>query len=93
MGWCSGTIAFDAVCGILLSGEPIDKKQFLAKFIHELEMEGWDCQTDSDYFRHPLVQEAFLEAHPDWAEWLEEESRDELSRRERENQNGQKESN
>lgn len=64
MGWCSATIIFDEVVGALLDGK--DKKEAIKALIQELEDNDWDCQSDSDYFEHPLIDEIFKELHPDW---------------------------
>lgn len=68
MGWCSGTEIFDQIAKIVLSDEPLDKKATLKAVINSLENGDWDCQTDSEYFEHPLVQEIFREMHPRWFE-------------------------
>lgn len=69
MGWCSGTEIFDAVASALLDQEKTpDKRAILSGLIDDLENMDWDCQSDSDYYDHPLVQELFREKHPDWFE-------------------------
>jgi hypothetical protein len=68
MGWCSGTRVFDVVAEALLSEEPVDKKAILKSIISQLEDMDWDCQQDSDYYEHPLVQEVMREMHPRWFE-------------------------
>lgn len=68
MGWCSGTIIFDEIAKIVLSDEPLDKKATLKAVIESLENGDWDCQSDSEYWKHPLVQEIFRELHPRWFE-------------------------
>lgn len=68
MGWCSGTIVFDKVCDLLLSDEKIDKKEFLDSLICELWDLEWDCEQESEYWDHPLVQEVFKERRPEWFE-------------------------
>lgn len=67
MGWCSGTEIFDAVVPAIL-GDEIDKKKTLAALICALEDLDWDCQGDSSYYGHPLVQEVMRELHPRWFE-------------------------
>lgn len=66
MGWCSATRIFDSVAGVLLDDKDIDKKEALETLIAALEDGDWDCQGDSDYYDHPLVQEIFKELHPNW---------------------------
>ena len=77
MGWCSGTDVFDVVCEAMLDSKNInidpDKhiavsntKEVLKKVIVELEEMDWDCQRESEFWKQPIVQEAFKELHPDW---------------------------
>lgn len=66
MGWCSATIIFDKVVGALLDDK--DKKEAIKALIEALEDNDWDCQSDSDYFDHPLIKEIFKELHPSWFE-------------------------
>ena len=68
MGWCSGTEIFDQIAAIILSDKPLDKKATLKTVIKSLEDGDWDCQQDSAYYDHPLVQEAMKELHPHWFE-------------------------
>lgn len=68
MGWCSATIIFDKVAGALLDDQPPDKKSVLKVVIDALEDGDWDCQQDSAYWSHPLIQEIFREMHPRWFE-------------------------
>jgi len=68
MGWCSGTEVFDQIAEIVLSDKPLDKKATLKAVIDSLENSDWDCQSDSAYYDHPLVQEVFKEMHPHWFE-------------------------
>lgn len=57
MGWCSGTPIFDTVCGEVLKLEVSKavKERILSKLIGAMEDHDWDCQGDSDYYDHPLV--------------------------------------
>lgn len=66
MGWCSGTRIFDAVCDGLLSDEPKSKHEQLTDLITALEDGDWDCQQDSIFWDHPMVQAAMRELHPSW---------------------------
>jgi hypothetical protein len=68
MGWCSGTYVFDAICTALFDGEAIDKKALLEHVINTLQAADWDCEMDSVYWDHPLVQEIFKERNPEWFE-------------------------
>lgn len=62
MGWCSGTVVFDAVCDALLGEDKeVDKKYALRALIDVLHDEDWDCESESEYFNHPLVKEAFCD--------------------------------
>ena len=66
MGWCSATLIFDNVCDGLLE----DTIRALAV---ALEDGDWDCQQDSAYWGHPIVQKVMRELHPSW---FEDEERD-----------------
>lgn len=68
MGWCSATIIFDQIAQIILDDKPIDKKTVLRTVIDSLEEGDWDCQHDSEYWDHPLVQEIMRDKHPHWFE-------------------------
>lgn len=68
MGWCNGTEIFDVVCAGLLEDPPASKEEILKDLIEVLEDEDWDCQNESAYFEHPLVQAAFKDLHPNWFE-------------------------
>lgn len=73
MGWCSGTILFDSVLDYVLGdGKDADPKELIKYLINTLEDMDWDCQTDSDYFNHPLVRECFIELDPIWDECYKE---------------------
>lgn len=68
MGWCSATYIFDNVAKALLSDEPVDKKETLMKLAETLREQDWDCESDSDYWDHPVVREIFMELEPEWFE-------------------------
>ena len=68
MGWCSATEIFDTVAEALLSDEPVDKKEALMTLAETLRDNDWDCEQDSEYWDHPIVQEIFKELEPEWFE-------------------------
>lgn len=70
MGWCSGTVVFDAAVEAILDPNA-DKKYAIKALIEAFEYADWDCQNESDYFEHPLVKECFIELGR--ADWYEEE--------------------
>lgn len=72
MGWCSGTEVFDAIAEALLSDKPLDKKEVLKTVILALWDRDWDCETDSRFFKHPLVRESLIELDPDWEEYFDD---------------------
>jgi hypothetical protein len=70
MGWCSATVIFDNVCdSLLVEG---DKKptpeETIRALAAALEDGDWDCQQDSAYWDHPVVQKVMRELHPRWFE-------------------------
>lgn len=68
MGWCSGTVVFDAAVKAIIDPNA-NKKYAIKALIEALEDLDWDCQTDSDYWEHPLVKECFIElGRKDWYE-------------------------
>jgi len=75
MGWCSATQIFDDVCDALLGeGEnKLTKKAALTAIISALEDGDWDCQQDSRYWDHPLVQKIMRKLHPEWFDDEDEE--------------------
>jgi len=76
MGWCSATEIFDTVAEALLSDEPVDKKETLMILAEVLRYMDWDCQQDSEYWDHPVVQEIFRELEPEWFEDEDEDDED-----------------
>lgn len=76
MGWCSGTDIFDAVAGPLLKKLDAPTSDIDAKFIEEiletlfeaLQWNDWDCEADSDYWEHPVVQKMVRKLYPEWFE-------------------------
>lgn len=69
MGWCSGTEVFDSVAAALLDeGNEVDLHSVLKEVILALEYSDWDCQSDSSYYEHPVVQKVMKELHPNWFE-------------------------
>lgn len=43
-------------------------EKVVKSLIESLEDGDWDCQQDSSYYDHPLVNGIFRELHPDWFE-------------------------
>ena len=75
MGWCSATIIFDDLASFIVELSDADAdmyidldkgKAVLKRLAIALEDNDWDCQSDSDYWDHPVVVEIFKELHPDW---------------------------
>lgn len=64
MGWSSGTDLFDTVMAELVKEGPIDKVRVIRALLKAMEDEDWDCQNESEYWNHPLVQEANALLHP-----------------------------
>lgn len=66
MGWCTGTYVFDGVVKALLDeSKTVSKEKVISELIDTLEDNDWDCQGDSEFFEHPLIQKIFREKHPD----------------------------
>lgn len=74
MGWCSVTTVFDAVAKFVLDPNMPEvitdemKYEALNTLATMLEENDWDCQSDSDYYNHPIVQRIMHEHHPRWFE-------------------------
>lgn len=73
MGFCSGTDIFDPVAKVVLETPdtfllPATKRVILKALIDALEDHDWDCESDSQYWNHPMVREVFMEMHPGWFE-------------------------
>ena len=68
MGWCSGTDIFDPVVNKVLQQDIDDKQKtkIIIALIEALQEHDWDCESDSDYWEHPLVRKAFKKICPDW---------------------------
>lgn len=67
MGWCGATAVFDVMAEAVLTKDLVDSKTTLLTLARILEEYDWDCQHDSDYFDHPIVQEIMKELHPNWS--------------------------
>lgn len=67
MGWCSGTDIFDAVARWVLNSRLTDDEKYevMEALTVALENHDWDCQSDSQYFKHPIVIKLMKELH-DW---------------------------
>lgn len=69
MGWGSATVIFDNVCKSLLKvDKPLTVEETICSLVIELENADWDCQQDSDYWNHPIVQKIMRKLHPNWFE-------------------------
>lgn len=70
MGWCSGTDIFDRMAKKILESDLPEAAQYslLYELIDALEDSDWDCQDDSAYSKHPLVDRALRSLHPHWYE-------------------------
>lgn len=68
MGWCSGTEIFDAVAKYVVSTDQPEDVQvnLLLTLADAMEDMDWDCQQDSAYYDHPIVQKVMRSLHPDW---------------------------
>ena len=68
MGWCSGTNIFDPVVKTILHEQVDDlvKIKIIKSLVQSLQDSDWDCESDSDYWKHPLVRTAFKQACPKW---------------------------
>ncbi len=68
MGFCSGTDIFDPVAkAILDSGwmEPENQASLIRTLMKALYDHDWDCEGDSRYYDHPIVQKVMRELNPD----------------------------
>lgn len=70
MGWCSGTPIFDAVAENILDSElPIERQFDIMRTLTVAMYErDWDCEQDSPYYDHPVIQRVMRELNPDWFE-------------------------
>ena len=69
MGWCSATLIFDAVAEGLLEKEPKRTPKEILKFLFQtLGDMDWDCQEDSKYWNHPIIQEIVKELNSEDSE-------------------------
>jgi hypothetical protein len=68
MGWCSGTEIFDEVAEIVLQDGEVDKEAVLLALINVMRSHDWDCEGDSEYFDHPVVDKIFRKLEPEWYE-------------------------
>lgn len=74
MGWCSGTDVFDPVVKTILQQDASEEQKIdvIKSLILALQESDWDCESDSDYWKDPLVRKAFKETCPNW-DWKEVE--------------------
>lgn len=71
MGWCSGTPIFDTVAKEILDDAEISqskKERILTSLIEAMWDHDWDCESESDYYDHPLVRSILMKLRPDWFE-------------------------
>jgi hypothetical protein len=70
MGFCSGTDIFDPVVETVLDTTLSDEDKFIVIYAlaDSLENHDWDCQQDSYFYDHPVVQRVMQALHPDWFE-------------------------
>lgn len=68
MGWCSGTQVFDDIMYIVLNPrddeDTISKAKVVRAVIDALWEHDWDCEEESDWWKHPIVQTAARELDP-----------------------------
>lgn len=68
MGWCSGTDVFDGVLEHFLTKKGVKKEpdveSVIKGLIQALWDHDWDCEQDSAYWEHPLVQKVFRKLDP-----------------------------
>jgi hypothetical protein len=58
MGWCSATRIFDPICNFVVAKSSAPKKEkiaFLKLIIRKLQEDDWDCESESDFWEHPIV--------------------------------------
>lgn len=67
MGWCSGTEIFDVAAEAILDSNKNKQwqKDSLTSIIIVLQGQDWDCECESAYWDHPIVQEIFRELDPE----------------------------
>lgn len=74
MGWCSGTEVFDSVTDSVIRCYDqgyiniIAVTYIINGLIKALEDQDWDCQSDSQFYNHPIVCSCFKVIHPKWFE-------------------------
>lgn len=71
MGWCSGTPIFDAVAKEVLNNSDLTEEQqatILTVLIKAMWSQDWDCEQDSAYYEHPVVESIFRKLEPEWFE-------------------------
>lgn len=73
MGWCSGTTIFDEVTAKVLKSDASEKDKFdiIFELASSLSDYDWDCESDSEYWDHPIVHAVMQALHPHW-DWEEE---------------------
>lgn len=78
MGWSSGTQIFDDAVGAILESDASEhhKIRIIIHLIDTLFRRDWDCECESDYFKHPLVKTAFILFDPSYIDYYEEIEQD-----------------
>ena len=74
MGWCSATGIFDDICSAIFDKDGyIEIEDVIKTLIEVLELNDWDCQTDSEFYDHPVVNKVLRALHPEWFEKEDDE--------------------
>lgn len=71
MGFCSGTQIFDDVADEILDKRWLmeeNQRAVIKALVKALYAHDWDCESDSKYYDHPIVQSVLRELNPD-ADW------------------------
>jgi len=63
MGWCSGTETFDVAVKMVLD-EELSAEEKIERLINAWWKQDWDCEGDSQYWNHPIVQPVFRRLAP-----------------------------
>lgn len=75
MGWCGGTDVFDPVVKQVLSTDLPDQKKhdIILALINALFDQDYDCESESVYWKHPLIRKVLIATktykQSDFDEW------------------------